>query len=171
MTQNGRSADKTVVFALTPLASLLHLREMITMNDTLSIIRQVVEKGFGEADLETIDQLVHADVIENQFGRPNGREALKKSIRSLAEGFPDRNYTLERYSVEGNIVWVHYIFRATHSGAFAGYKPTGKKVSIHVMDIAKIRNGQIVEHWGIPDRFALLSQIGAIQPVQVPSTK
>jgi predicted ester cyclase len=130
----------------------------------IDIIRRVVEKGFGDADMTTIERLVHPNVIEHQFGRPSGIEALKRSIHSLANGFPDRKYSLERYSVDGDIVWVHYLFTGTHSGEFAGFAPTGTKVSIQVMDIVKIEDGQIVEHWGIPDRFALLSQLGVIKP-------
>jgi len=169
MTQNVHHPPKIVVFAWTPLTGLLHLWKI--MNNNLNIIRQVVEKGLGDADMDTIDRLVHADVIEHQFGRPSGREALKKSIRSIVDGFSDRKYTLERYSIESDIVWVHYIFSGVHTGVFAGYEPTDKKIAIHVMDIVKIQDDQIIEHWGIPDRFALLSQIGVIQPVQFQVTK
>jgi predicted ester cyclase len=133
-----------------------------TNDNILAVIRQVVEKGFGEADMDVIDRMVHTDVIEHQFGRPNGREALKRSIQSIANGFSDIKYTLQRYSIDGDIVWVHYVFTAVHTGAFAGYEPTGKNVDIHIMDIAKIRDGQIVEHWGVPDQLALLKQIGAL---------
>jgi predicted ester cyclase len=45
-----------------------------------------------------------------------------------------------------------------------GREPTGKSVIIDVMDIARIENDQIVEHWGIPDRFSLLMQLGFFEP-------
>jgi predicted ester cyclase len=31
-----------------------------------------------------------------------------------------------------------------------------------VVDIARIVDGRIVEHWGVPDRFALLAQTGVL---------
>jgi predicted ester cyclase len=31
-----------------------------------------------------------------------------------------------------------------------------------VVDIARIVDGRIVEHWGVPDRFALLAQTGIL---------
>ncbi|MES1220541.1 MAG: ester cyclase [Bacteroidota bacterium] len=40
---------------------------------------------------------------------------------------------------------------------------TGKNVVIDVIDIARIENGRIAEHWGIPDRFTLLMQLGILQ--------
>uniref|UniRef100_A0A973WNH6 Ester cyclase n=1 Tax=Bradyrhizobium quebecense TaxID=2748629 RepID=A0A973WNH6_9BRAD len=41
---------------------------------------------------------------------------------------------------------------------------SGKPVSIDVMDICRFADGRLVEHWGVPDRFALLHQIGALPP-------
>ncbi|AYB31009.1 ester cyclase [Chryseolinea soli] len=128
----------------------------------IEVLRTVVERGFGLADMNTIDRLISEDVVEHQFGRLNGRDELKKSILAIANGFSDRQYELVRFSTDGDVVWGHFKFTATHSGVFFGHQPTNRKVSIDVMDIAKISNGQIVEHWGVPDRFALLVQIGAI---------
>jgi hypothetical protein len=39
---------------------------------------------------------------------------------------------------------------------------SGKPMSFDVMDICRFADGRLVEHWGLPDRFALLHQIGAL---------
>ncbi|MBS1600689.1 MAG: ester cyclase [Bacteroidetes bacterium] len=129
----------------------------------LNVIRQVVEKGFGNADMNIIDQFIADNWIEHQQTLKGGKEVLKKAIMSLAKAFPDRRYELANHSVVGDTVWVHYKFSAIHAGAFMGIEPTGKKIMIDVMDIARIQNGQIIEHWGIPDRFTLLMQLGFFQ--------
>jgi predicted ester cyclase len=41
---------------------------------------------------------------------------------------------------------------------------SGKQVTIDVIDICRFAEGKLVEHWGVPDRFALLHQIGALPP-------
>jgi len=33
-----------------------------------------------------------------------------------------------------------------------------------VIDICRFENGKLVEHWGVPDRFAALHQVGALPP-------
>jgi predicted ester cyclase len=38
--------------------------------------------------------------------------------------------------------------------------PNGKTFEITVYDSLRFEDGQIVEHWGTPDRFALLQQLG-----------
>jgi predicted ester cyclase len=40
--------------------------------------------------------------------------------------------------------------------------PNGKPIKVTVMDILRLKNGKVVEHWGVPDRFAVLAQIGIL---------
>jgi len=133
-------------------------------NEQLNVLRQVVEEGFGNADLYIIDQMISDDYLEHQFGMKGGKEGLKKAILSLAGAFSNRNYELMHYSLHDDIVWTHYKATGTHSSSFMGHEATGKHYSIDVIDVARIKNGQITEHWGVPDRFALLSQLGFLQP-------
>jgi predicted ester cyclase len=132
-------------------------------NSKLNVLTQIVEKGFGNADLNLIDQLIEDDWIEHQFNLKGGKDVLKKAILSLERAFSNRKYELNNYSVSGDLVWVHYRYSARHTGSFMGIEATGKEIHIDVMDIARIVDGRLVEHWGIPDRFALLSQLGFLE--------
>jgi hypothetical protein len=38
-----------------------------------------------------------------------------------------------------------------------------------VIDIARIEDGRLMEHWGVPDRFALLAQTGALRRLETPA--
>jgi hypothetical protein len=64
------------------------------------------------------------------------------------------------------LCWVHegrhYKKLATHRGQFMGLPPMGKSFAIAVVDICRFENGKIVEHWGVPDRFHLMAQLGAL---------
>jgi predicted ester cyclase len=131
--------------------------------NNLSVLRNVVELGFGNCDLALVDELIGDDYIEHQFGMKGGKEGLKKSIRSLHTAFPDMRYTLLKYCEAGDIVWTHFNASGTHSGSFMQSGPSGKKFSIDVIDMARVSNGKITEHWGMPDRFALLFQLGLME--------
>jgi predicted ester cyclase len=133
-------------------------------NENLRVLRQVVEEGFGNADLYIIDELILDNYTEHQFGMRGGKHGLKKAILSLANAFSNLKYELISYSVDRDIVWVHYKSSGEHTGCFMGQEPTGNKFEIDVMDVARIENGKIAEHWGVPDRFALLMQLGFLQP-------
>ncbi len=44
-----------------------------------------------------------------------------------------------------------------------GQPPTGSPLAIQVIDITRFGDGLIAEHWGVPDRFALMKKVGALQ--------
>ena len=49
---------------------------------------------------------------------------------------------------------------ATHSGAFMGIAPTGKRVEIRYMDFWKVADGRIVDNWVMVDFPHVLAQLG-----------
>ena len=55
-------------------------------------------------------------------------------------------------------------FYGTHRGEFWGIPPTGKKVTIDLIDILRITDGQMVEHWNLVDWMGLMQQLQAIPP-------
>jgi predicted ester cyclase len=50
----------------------------------------------------------------------------------------------------------------TNNGPFLGNAPSGKPATWSSFGIFRVKDGKIVEHWGIPDLIGLLQQIGAI---------
>ncbi len=74
------------------------------------------------------------------------------------------SFTLEDSVVDGDRVWVRARGRGTNTGPFFG-PPSGQPVDITIFDMARVVDGRIVEHWGVPDRFALLAQTGVLARV------
>ena len=50
--------------------------------------------------------------------------------------------------------------RGTNLGSVMGKPPTGKKVAVDVIDIARFKDGKIMEHWGVPDQLGVMIQLG-----------
>jgi predicted ester cyclase len=63
---------------------------------------------------------------------------------------------------EGDKVVTRKTFHGTHRGAFMGLPPTGNAVSFDVIDIVRIRDGQLIEHWNVVDQLTLLRQLGLV---------
>jgi predicted ester cyclase len=53
------------------------------------------------------------------------------------------------------------LFHATHTGAFLGVAPSGRRVVMEVIDIIELRNGKYINHWGILDMHSLMMQLTA----------
>jgi predicted ester cyclase len=95
---------------------------------------------------------------------PNTREGLKRTILGLRAAIPDLRFTLDEIVVAGDKVWARMTAYGTNTGPFMGRPPTGKPYTITVIDICRFADGKIVEHWGVPDRFAMLDQLGLLRP-------
>jgi predicted ester cyclase len=43
---------------------------------------------------------------------------------------------------------------------FWGLEPTGRKVHFETVDVMRVRNGKITDHWGVANLFSLAQQLG-----------
>ena len=87
--------------------------------------------------------------------------ACQGRIRDVHRAFPGLSFTIEDSAEQGDTIWVRVRARGTASGPFFG-PPGNRPIDITVFDVARIVDGRIVEHWGVPDRFALLAQTGVL---------
>jgi len=86
---------------------------------------------------------------------------MQNDIQYLRTAFPDFNLTIEDLVADGDKVWVRMTARGTNLGGFMG-PPNGKSFQVTVFDLARFEDGRLVEHWGCPDRFHLLAQLGLL---------
>jgi len=128
----------------------------------LAVFQRLIEAGFNAGDTEALPHLFTEGFVEHQDdgqGVPSGLEAVTAKINGLHAAFPDFSLTIEDVVAEGDQVWARLRGHGTNTGPFIG-PPTGKEMSIDVIDICRFSNGRIAEHWGVADRLASLQQIG-----------
>lgn len=131
-------------------------------NEIERVFRIVIEQGFSKGDLAAIDAVVAPDFIEHQRGAHSGVDALKRLVRQLRGWFPDLTLTIEDLVVSDDMAWGRIVARGTHTQTVMGRPPTGKPVRIDIVDIMRVVDGKMVEHWGVPDQLALMEQVGVI---------
>ena len=134
-------------------------------SDALTVMRRMFDEGFATGGTAVVDELCAPDLVEHQFGMAGvGAEAIqhvKEAIRQVHAATPDMSFSIEDSVEQGDTIWVRVRATGTATGPFFG-PPSGRPVDITVVDIARIVDGRIVEHWGVPDRFALLAQTGVL---------
>ena len=136
-----------------------------------ALVRQMVEEAINQGNISMIDELLIPNFVEHEElppGIPPGREAPKVLFTMLRSAFPDFKATIEHLIAEGDEVVLHMTWTGTHEGEFMGIPPTGKRISINVIDILGIAKGKIVEHWGVMDSMTMMQQLGAI-PAESPA--
>ena len=114
-------------------------------------VYEIVSTGdFGRAE-----EIVDADAPDNELLPDNPPAKLidtfKETFAEAREGFPDLSITVEDVMAEGDRVAARLTMRGTHQGEFQGIAPPGKRVEVRAMDMFRISEGKIVEHWGHAD--------------------
>ncbi len=153
---------KVAVVGAALVALVLTASQVYAMTDNESVVRKLIEEAFNQGRLEVIDELMSPDFVEHQtlgHGAPAGREAPKVIVSMLRLAFPDFHLTIEDTASRGDTVWLRLRGTGTHDGPFMGRQPTGKRISVPVVDIMRVANGKIVENWGVADRLGALQQI------------
>jgi predicted ester cyclase len=130
-----------------------------------SVIQRIFDEGFTIGNDAVVDQVCSPDLVEHQFGTAGaGADAIahvKGAIRDVHRAIPDVSFSIEDSVEAGDTIWVRVRGQGTATGPFFG-PPSGRPVDFTVIDIARIVDGRIVEHWGVPDRFAMLAQTGIL---------
>jgi predicted ester cyclase len=135
------------------------------MKTNEQLFRIFIEDGFSKGDVTVFDTYASSEFIEHQYGtNPPDAEGVKKAIRSLHSAFPDFTLIIEDLIIDGDKVWGRMTGRGTHKNQFGPIPATGKKFEITVIDIMRFKEGKLVEHWGVPDRLALMDQLGTKHP-------
>jgi predicted ester cyclase len=137
----------------------------LTRSRALVVMQRMFDEGFATGDGAVVDELCSPDLVEHQFGLAGaGADAVqhvKDAIRDVHGTIPDIAFTIEDAVESGETIWVRVRGRGTATGPFFG-PPSGRPVDFTVVDIARIVDDRIVEHWGVPDRFAVLAQTGLL---------
>ncbi len=129
-----------------------------------STARRLVEELFNNKNYDVIDELFAPDFVEHEEipGVDPGREGVRQASQMFHIAFPDLQVAIQDILADGDKVVAREQWTGTHQGEFMGMPATGKQVDFSVIDIVRLAEGKLVEHWAVTDMLALLTQLGAI---------
>ena len=139
----------------------------MSLEQNKMIIRRFVEEVQTQHKLELASELMSPNMVDHYLESqgsphsPNAVEEFKKFYSDLLAAFPDIKASIHNQVAEGDLVATHKTLYGTHKGEFRGMQPTGKKIALDLMDIFRIVEGKIVEHWAVIDFMNLMRQLGA----------
>jgi len=129
-----------------------------------AVIRRFVEEVQNEKNWDVYDELNDPTFVNHSAppGIPSDREGGKIYLGAFLNAFPDCHFTVDDMIAEGDQVVTKKTFTGTHEAEFAGIPPTGKRVTLQFVDIMRVRDGRIVEHWLSMDQLSFMQQLGVI---------
>ncbi|MFG2600425.1 ester cyclase [Streptomyces sp. NPDC048462] len=124
------------------------------------IHRRIVESyaQILEGRLEDALELIDPEVVDHRGGTQGdhrGRGAWRQKWERMGAGsaFHDVSVTIEQNVVSGDTSVNRYTSRGTRT-------ESGRRYEVLSMDMVRVRNGRIVEHWALRDADAMRDQLG-----------
>ena len=138
----------------------------MSTEENKAVVRRFVEEVQSHHKLELVDQLFDPSYNDHASfqGSVPGIEGFKQLFGMMLRAFPDLHATIHDQIAEGDKVVTRKTFEGTHKGDYMGVPPTGKQVKLGIIDIFRVVDGRIVEHWMQADSDGLMQQLGMIPP-------
>ena len=131
------------------------------------VVRDFYEEVFRKHNLGAVDRFMLDDYIQHNPDADQGSIGFIEFHKGFFAAIPDHCATVNQIVAEGDLVFVYNTITGTHTGeGFLDHLPTGNKVKYDVVDMFRLRDGKLCEHWDVADTRALFSQVGAIKEVK-----
>ena len=141
----------------------------VSPEDNKALVRRFVDEVQSAGNIDLIDEICSSEFVNHSIppGIPPDCEGIKILTAMFRGAFPDSYFTVEDMVAEGDKVVTRKTFHGTHEGEFMGIPPSGRSVSMGLIDIVRISEGRVVEHWSEGDSLGMMQQLGVIpQPGQ-----
>lgn len=133
------------------------------MTDPKSVLAAFGASVFANKDFSQLDQLMREDYIQHNPLVPQGRKGFQEFFAAWFKAVPDFKYELKKIAAEGDLVWAYGTFSGTQSGDWLGIPATGKAYTFDAVDIFRIEDGRLAEHWDVLDVYGLFKQLGVVK--------
>ena len=134
------------------------------------VVARFVEVCQNQHDLAAADAMFHPQFVNHYSpgGRPlppttRPAQGFQRYYAMFLAAFPDATMQIEEQITERDLVVTRKTFRGTHLGEQWGLPPTGNRVQVEFIDIIRIQDGLLVEHWHHFDFDELHSQMRPAQ--------
>lgn len=113
-------------------------------------------------DADLVDAFIAEDYINHNVVVADGREANRDFWAMFFRGLPDVTVTMEDLIVSGDRIVGRFVYRGTHTGELMSIPATGAQVEMRSIDIWRVENGLLVEHWDELNLMEVFQQVGVL---------
>ena len=121
------------------------------------------ETVFRGHDFSRLDEIMRDDYIQHNEDCPQGKAGFVQFFEEIFAGIPDFAYTMKRIVAEDDLVVLWSTTTGTHAHEWLGCPPTGNKLNYDAVDIFRMEDGLIAEHWDVADTLTLFTAIGRVK--------
>lgn len=126
------------------------------------IARRLLEEVGNTGAVERLPEFVASDCEILHTGT-EGLAWFREHLLTFRRCYPDMVITVDGQVAEEDSVVTWWTMRGTHSVAWERVAATHKPVHLWGVNIQKVRNGRIVEHFGCSNSLEALLEIGVVR--------
>jgi len=135
-------------------------------DEAKAVVRRNTEEVQGKGRFEVFEQLFADDFVDHTTQPGTGMTPDKAGVRklyvSIREAFPDFHADMRWQIAADQLVMTYKIYHGTQSGPILGVAPTGRTVAFETVDVMKVVDGKITDHWGVANLLKMMVQLGAV---------
>jgi predicted SnoaL-like aldol condensation-catalyzing enzyme len=105
-----------------------------------ALVLRLYSEAFNQNKTDVVKELVAADSVQHDKSLPAGAEGQVKQFQDLKAKIPGAVATVKRTAADRDLVAVHW-----HASATPADEATGEAK----IDLYRVGNGKLVEHWSI----------------------
>ena len=137
-----------------------------------AVVRRNTEEVQSRGNFEVFEELFADDFVDHT-PQPNmtpDKAGVRKLYGYIREAFPDFYAEIHWQLADGDRVTTYKTYYGTHEGPLLGVAPTHRQVHFESVDVMRVRDSKITDHWGVGNLLSLMQQIGGwIPPAEATS--
>jgi steroid delta-isomerase-like uncharacterized protein len=137
-------------------------------DEAKAVVRRNTEEVQSKGRFEVFEELFADDFVDHTTQPGTGMTPDKAGVRRLytyiREAFHDFHAEIHWQLADGDRVTTYKTYHGTHEGMFLGIAPTHRKIHFETIDVMRVQNGKITDHWGVGNLLSLMQQIGGWAP-------
>jgi predicted SnoaL-like aldol condensation-catalyzing enzyme len=126
------------------------------------VLGAFAESVFAKKDLSAVDKYMRSDYIQHNPMVKQGASGFREFFEAWFDAVPDWQYTLKKIVAEGDEVWAYGTYAGTLGKDWLGISASRQKYAFDAVDIFRLEDGKLAEHWDVMDLYGLFRQLGTI---------
>jgi steroid delta-isomerase-like uncharacterized protein len=138
-----------------------------------AVVRRNTEEVQNKGHFDVFEELFADDFVDHtpQPDTTPDKAGVRKLYSYIRAAFPDFHAEIHWQLADGDRVTTHKTYYGTHEGYFLGVAPTHRQIHFETVDVMRVQNGKITDHWGVGNLLSLMKQIGGwIPPEEAQAT-
>ena len=142
------------------------MRTLTASDAAKAVVRRNNEEVQSKGNFAVFEELFADDFVDHttQPGTTPDKAGVRKLYKYMREAFPDFRSEIHWQLTDGDRVTTYKTYYGTHDGPFLGIAPTHRKIHFESVDVMRVQNGKITDHWGVGNLLSLMRQIGGWNP-------